>query len=147
MFFIKKIYNYILTFLLIMCLIGCQNNAKKQGSFTDITYDAMVEKLDKKDTFILQFTKKTCPYCIKLEKIEADYLLNHNVDIFRFYVDLNENDYKNNLNFLNSIFEDINFVPTVYWIEKGKPMNQLPILEEDQYEVLEEWIADNELYY
>lgn len=38
-------------------------------------------------------------------------------------------------------------VPSVYWMEKGRAENQLPIIEEDQYLVLKKWITDNQNYY
>ena len=59
----------------------------------------LVNKIENKDTFILQFTKTTCPFCKDLEKIENEYFLNNDEIIFRFFTDLNEKDYNENLNF------------------------------------------------
>ena len=38
-------------------------------------------------------------------------------------------------------------VPSVYWMEKGRAENQLPIIEEDPYLILKQWIIDNQNYY
>ena len=44
--------------------------------------------------------------------------------------------------------KDLKTVPSVYWIEKGKPENQLPIVDENEQEyILSEWINDNKTYY
>lgn len=128
-------------------ITGCKNQAKKTGSFIDISYETMVKKMENRDTFILQFTKKSCPYCISLEEVEQDYLSKNNIKIYRFYTDSNIDDYQSNIDFFHSKFADFEYVPTVYWIEKGKPMNQLPIIEEAQYDILEKWVEDNKEYY
>ena len=50
--------------------------------------------------------------------------------------------------FIYDIFKDLKTVPSVYWIEKGKPENQLPIVDENEQEyILSEWINDNKTYY
>lgn len=54
---IKKIYNLLLILFLIPVLFGCEiKQAKSQGSFTDISYEELVKKIDNKDSFILQFS-------------------------------------------------------------------------------------------
>lgn len=85
---------------MIIFSFGCQNiKSETQGQFIDITYKELVNKIENKDTFILQFTKTTCPFCKDLEKIENEYFLNNDEIIFRFFTDLNEKDYNENLNF------------------------------------------------
>ena len=50
---IKKIYNLLLILFLIPVLFGCEiKQAKSQGSFTDISYEELVKKIDNKDSFI-----------------------------------------------------------------------------------------------
>ncbi|MDO4589572.1 MAG: hypothetical protein Q4B33_06870 [Fusobacterium sp.] len=144
----KKFCKTIFVFLIIFSLIGCSSHKKQEGTIIDITYNDMISKINNKETFILQFAKQTCPYCIELEKTERNYLKENNKIIYRFYIDVHSESYKKNIEFLSTFFSDLNSVPTVYWIEKGKPMNQLPILDSKyQYKVLKEWIQDNENYY
>ena len=71
----------------------------------------------------------------------------NNEIIYRFYIDLNELDYDENIDFFKSKFNDLSFVPTVYWMEEGVAKNQLPILENNQYDILDKWINDNKKIY
>lgn len=145
---IKKIYNLLLILFLIPVLFGCEiKQAKSQGSFTDISYEELVKKIDNKDSFILQFSKTACPYCQELEEVESEYFIKNNEIIYRFYIDLNELDYDENIDFFKSKFNDLSFVPTVYWMEEGVAKNQLPILENNQYDILDKWINDNKKFY
>ena len=104
-------------------------------------------KNQKKEDFILQFSKRNCPHCLLLEKTEKEFLRKNEIKIFRFQIDENQKDFNENQEFIISNFPDLDMVPSVYWMEKGRAENQLPIIEEDQYLVLKKWITDNQNYY
>lgn len=124
-----KINKYLLilylVFMVSLCACSTQNNI--QGKMLEISVQDIKDKIDQKETFILQFTKNSCPYCKILKNIE---------------------DFIENQEFIYDIFKDLKTVPSVYWIEKGKPENQLPIVDENEQEyILSEWINDNKTYY
>lgn len=62
-------------------------------------------------------------------------------------MDENQKDFNENQEFIISNFPDLDMVPSVYWMEKGRAENQLPIIEEDPYLILKQWIIDNQNYY
>lgn len=146
---IKKIYNLLLILFLIPVLFGCEikQASKKPRFFYWYFLWRISKKIDNKDSFILQFSKTSCPYCQALEEVESEYFIKNNEIIYRFYIDLNELDYDENIDFFKSKFNDLSFVPTVYWMEEGVAKNQLPILENNQYDILDKWINDNKKIY
>jgi predicted bacteriocin transport accessory protein len=145
-----KINKYLLilylVFMVSLCACSTQNNI--QGKMLEISVQDIKDKIDQKETFILQFTKNSCPYCKILKNIEDDYVKNNQDTIFVFDIEKNHEDFIENQEFIYDIFKDLKTVPSVYWIEKGKPENQLPIVDENEQEyILSEWINDNKTYY
>lgn len=128
---------------------GC-NNAKTPttGGFVNITISEATRKLENGDTFILQFSKNTCPYCKELEAIESPYLLERGISIYRILTNDEESEYDSNSDFITENFSDLKSVPSVYWIKDGEVMNKLPIVDEEyQSYIFTEWIEDNETYF
>lgn len=148
----KSIISLIIIFLFCI-LIGCNSrktefDKNKKGKLVDISVEEIKNKIQNNDTFILQFTKTNCPYCLQLEKIEKEYLKENDIIIYVFSIDKNIHEFKNNQEYFNNLFGDIDHVPIVYWLYKGEPKNNLPIVEEkDQIRILKYWIRDNLEYY
>lgn len=136
------ILSFALTFI-----SGCSSQKNIQGRIIDISFSVLEQKINKKEDFILQFSKRNCPHCLLLEKTEKEFLRKNEIKIFRFQIDENQKDFNENQEFIISNFPDLDMVPSVYWMEKGRAENQLPIIEEDQYLVLKKWITDNQNYY
>lgn len=125
----KNILNIFIYIILMLCSIGCKIK-EKSGEMKDITYYELNMKIQNKDTFILQFSKTECPYCIALEEKEKKYLLENDEIIYRFLIDIDTNneDYVNNRKFFSETFPDLESVPTVYKVDEGVPLKIIPSL-------------------
>lgn len=152
---IKRINNIRILFaIFLFCVILCSCNSKKEksyqktGDLKEISIEQIINKIQNEDTFILQFTKTNCPYCLQLEKVEKEYLKENDIIIYVFSIDKNIYEFKDNQEYFNNLFGNIDHVPIVYWLYKGEPKNNLPIVEEkDQIRILKYWIRDNLEYY
>lgn len=142
----KLLLILLLIFTNVLCACSSQNNI--QGKIVEISIQDIKSKIEQKQTFILQFTKTSCPYCKTLNFIEEKYIKNNQDTIFVFDIENNPESFNENQDFIHATFNDLKTVPSVYWIEKGKPENQLPIVDKQNQEyILSEWIKDNKTYY
>ena len=142
----KLLLILLLIFTNTLCACSSQNNI--QGKIVEISIQDIKSKIEQKQTFILQFTKTSCPYCKTLNFIEEKYIKNNQDTIFVFDIENNPESFNENQDFIHATFNDLKTVPSVYWIEKGKPENQLPIVDKQNQEyILSEWIKDNKTYY
>lgn len=101
-----KINKYLLilylVFMVSLCACSTQNNI--QGKMLEISVQDIKDKIDQKETFILQFTKNSCPYCKILKNIEDDYVKNNQDTIFVFDIEKNHEDFIENQEFIYDIF-------------------------------------------
>lgn len=132
----------IMVVLLSSCAQIQSRESTLEGKIIDINFQELQSKINHKDSFILQFSKRDCPYCIELEKIEKDFLTDNNVIIYRYYPSENIEHYQDSMMYIQDYFSDLKYVPTVYWINKGIVADEMDRTSENQYKVLEEWIEE-----
>lgn len=127
-----------------LLLSGCsqvqESKETEKGRIVDLNFNELQNKITNKDSFVLQFSKRECPYCIELEKIEDKYLINNDLIIYRYYPQENIEHYQESIEYIQDFFPDLKYVPTVYWIEDGVVEDTMDRVSTNQYQALEEWI-------
>ncbi len=89
---------------------------------TEITYEQLVSKMDKKEKFVLYVKKDGCSACEEFNPKFLSVLRKYNLKVYSLYTD--KLDKKNE----NSFYElvDVTGTPTVLFIEDGKEtMNKI----------------------
>lgn len=89
---------------------------------TEITYEQLVSKMDKKEKFVLYVKKDGCSACEEFNPKFLSILRKYNLKVYSLYTD--KLDKKNE----NSFYElvDVTGTPTVLFIEDGKQtMNKI----------------------
>ena len=127
-----------------LLLSGCsqvqESKETEKGRIVDLNFNELQNKITNKDSFVLQFSKRECPYCIELENIEDKYLINNYLIIYRYYPQENIEHYQESIEYIQDFFPDLKYVPTVYWIEDGVVEDTMDRVSTNQYQALEEWI-------
>ncbi len=97
---------------------------------TEITYEQLVSKMDKKEKFVLYVKKDGCSACEEFNPKFLSVLRKYNLKVYSLYTD--KLDKKNE----NSFYElvDVTGTPTVLFIEDGKEtMNKIEGLRTEDY--------------
>lgn len=80
-----KSIKILLTLIFIFMVTGCFNKGK---GYTEISYEALMKKLDNKESFILMIGSSNCTHCdefkLTLEEINKKYSINvQYIDIYK----------------------------------------------------------------
>lgn len=147
----KKFYIFLLLISSLL-LTGCTSKATeksdiKKGENISITVSDVETKLKSKQSFLLKFTLSTCPHCIKLEKVQGEYISENPVQFFNVTLDDKANTSLENTRFMETVFPELKEVPTVYWISEGKIKDKMNISDDDkkQIEFIKEFVKKNSI--
>ena len=81
-----------------------------------------------------------------MKEVLTPYLENHSVEINEVILDkegTSDEEVQNNRRKINTVFEDFNSVPSMYYLKDGEIIDEIfEITEEEQ---LEEWVVKNKL--
>ncbi|MDU3721642.1 MAG: glutaredoxin domain-containing protein [Clostridium celatum] len=144
----KKFINIAITLILIFSFVGCNQYTRDNtsGSITEINLDEALTIAKEESETILLFTLSTCKDCKKMKEVLTPYLENHSVEINEVILDkegISDEEVQNNRRKINTVFEDFNSVPSMYYLKDGEIIDEIfEITEEEQ---LEEWVVKNKL--
>ncbi|WP_343009649.1 thioredoxin family protein [Clostridium celatum] len=144
----KKFINIAITLILIFSFVGCNQYTRDNtsGSITEINLDESLTIAKEESETILLFTLSTCKDCKKMKEVLTPYLENHSVEINEVILDkegTSDEEVQNNRRKINTVFEDFNSVPSMYYLKDGEIIDEIfEITEEEQ---LEEWVVKNKL--
>ena len=144
----KKFINIAITLILIFSFVGCNQYTRDNtsGSITEINLDEALTIAKEESETILLFTLSTCKDCKKMKEVLTPYLENHSVEINEVILDKEgtaDEEVQNNRRKINTVFEDFNSVPSMYYLKDGEIIDEIfEITEEEQ---LEEWGVKNKL--
>ena len=144
----KKFINIAITLILIFSFVGCNQYTRDNtsGSITEINLDEALTIAKEESETILLFTLSTCKDCKKMKEVLTPYLENHSVEINEVILDkegTSDEEVQNNRRKINTVFEDFNSVPSMYYLKDGEIIDEIfAITEEAQ---LEEWVVKNKL--
>ncbi|MDU2266775.1 glutaredoxin domain-containing protein [Clostridium celatum] len=144
----KKFINIAITLILIFSFVGCNQYTRDNtsGSITEINLDEALTIAKEESETILLFTLSTCKDCKKMKEVLTPYLENHSVEINEVILDkegTSDEEVQNNRRKINTVFEDFNSVPSMYYLKDGEIIDEIfEITEEEQ---LEEWVVKNKL--
>ena len=144
----KKFINIAITLILIFSFVGCNQYTRDNtsGSITEINLDEALTIAKEESETILLFTLSTCKDCKKMKEVLTPYLENHSVEINEVILDkegTSDEEVQNNRRKINTVFEDFNSVPSMYYLKDGEIIDEIfEITEEDQ---LEECVVKNKL--
>ena len=144
----KKFINIAITLILIFSFVGCNQYTRDNtsGSITEINLDEALTIAKEESETILLFTLSKCKDCKKMKEVLTPYLENHSVEINEVILDkegTSDEEVQNNRRKINTVFEDFNSVPSMYYLKDGEIIDEIfEITEEEQ---LEEWVVKNKL--
>ncbi|EKY28797.1 thioredoxin family protein [Clostridium celatum] len=144
----KKFINIAITLILIFSFVGCNQYTRDNtsGSITEINLDEALTIAKEESETILLFTLSTCKDCKKMKEVLTPYLENHSLEINEVILDkegTSDEEVQNNRRKINTVFEDFNSVPSMYYLKDGEIIDEIfEITEEEQ---LEEWVVKNKL--
>ena len=133
---------------MIFSFVGCNQYTRDNtsGSITEINLDESLTIAKEESETILLFTLSTCKDCKKMKEVLTPYLENHSVEINEVILDkegTSDEEVQNNRRKINTVFEDFNSVPSMYYLKDGEIIDEIfEITEEEQ---LEEWVVKNKL--
>ena len=108
--------------ILILVFLATFFSESEDKYITEITYEQLVSKMDKKEKFVLYVKKDGCSACEEFNPKFLSILRKYNLKVYSLYTD--KLDKKNE----NSFYElvDVTGTPTVLFIEDGKEtMNKI----------------------
>lgn len=108
--------------ILILVFLATFFSESEDKYITEITYEQLVSKMDKKEKFVLYVKKDGCSACEEFNPKFLSVLRKYNLKVYSLYTD--KLDEKNE----NSFYElvDVTGTPTVLFIEDGKEtMNKI----------------------
>ena len=108
--------------ILVLAFLASFFSESEDKYVTEITYEQLVSKMDKKEKFVLYVKKDGCSACEEFNPKFLSVLRKYNLKVYSLYTDkLDENDE-------SSFYElvDVTGTPTVLFIEDGKEtMNKI----------------------
>ncbi len=103
----KKILSLIMVTVICLMLTGCTRS---------ITFSTFKDKIDNKETFIVEVIQDGCSHCEEFEPVFSDFTKKYNLEYFQLNL---KNVSQNEYNILNSEYT-VEGTPTVLLIKKGK---------------------------
>lgn len=144
----KRFIGIIISSFLILSFFGCNQYARdnSSGSITEVTLDESLKLAKEEDETIILYSLTTCSDCIALKAVLSSYLDNHSVEINEVVLDnegTSDEEIQANREKINTVFEDFNAVPSLYYLKDGKLVDEaVEITTEDE---LEAWVIKNKL--
>lgn len=95
------------TILVVVCLVVLvgsliADKILSKNYFTEIQYDALIEKIENKDDLIVLISQTTCGHCASYKPKLEDMANKHKVEIYYIDVDLlDEDEYNNLIKYIN----------------------------------------------
>ena len=122
------ITGILILIIIIISILLINNQNKKTGELKQITYKQILQKVEKKEDFILIVSKSNCSHCMsykpKVEIIAKDY------NITVYYIDFDKEKEKDTDEFLKEFKLD-GSTPMTLFIKDGKETSILKRLEGD----------------
>ena len=118
-----SISSKVIFILLSFILCGCQKITPEINNLSNIND---IESLIKnEDQVILEISKKPCPYCEIMNKLETEIQFNHSVTFYKYTI--NDSTTSQDLDTLKNILKNLKYAPTFYYIKSGKIIDTLNI--------------------
>ena len=108
----KNIWKIGFALLAVLMLAGCGNNK----SYTEISYDDVLQKMEDKETFVLYIGSSECSACVQFKPVLERVIREYDLDVL--YIDmakLSDEQYNKFITVINLG----NATPRVYFIEEG----------------------------
>ena len=116
--------------ILILVFLATFFSESEDKYITEITYEQLVSKMDKKEKFVLYVKKDGCSACEEFNPKFLSVLRKYNLKVYSLYTD--KLDKKNENSFDELV--DVTGTPTVLFIEDGKEtMNKIEGLRTEDY--------------
>lgn len=144
----KKFISIVIILMMSFSIVGCNQYTRdtSSGSITEVSLDEALDLAKGNDESVLLFTLSTCKDCKKLKEVLLPYLENHSVEIKEVILDnegKSDEEVQNNRNKINTVFNEFNSVPSMYYVKDGITIDEIfEVTEESQ---LEEWVVKNKL--
>lgn len=124
---------FIITFsgVLIFCELK-QERSEMPGQYIEISFDELEKKVKSKENILIQLSLENCITCKEFEKIEKEYILEHNIIIYSYTLDKNDSQYHEKLDIIYEYFPDFKTAPALYWRKNNK--NNLLIFDSNDLE-------------
>ena len=137
-----------LSLSLILC--GCASSSYKRsterGEIYKISLAAMLDKVQRKDTFAVMLTQTYCGYCQDFEEMLTAYLKDHDITMYNVILDEEEATPQENLELIRPVFPDFGSTPGIFYVEKGVEKSHLkPKDGEIDDSLLDEWLQEYQL--
>lgn len=119
----NKLFLFIIIFLIVaLAFISSFFSESEDKYVTEITYQQLVSKMDKKEKFVLYVKKEGCSACEEFNPTFLSVLREYKLKIYSIYTDkLSDEDSES---FYDLV--DVSGTPTVLFIEDGKEtMNKI----------------------
>lgn len=146
----KKYFVFLLIALSLIST-GCTSKATeksiKKGENISITVNELATKIKNKQSFLLKFALSTCPHCIKLEKVQEQFINENPIQFFNVILDNKANTSLESTKFIQTNFAELKEVPTIYWISDGKIEDRMNTSDDEteQIEFIKEFVEKNKI--
>ncbi len=97
--------------------------SSKPGRLIPITFQTTLDRLEKKDTFVLLISQTTCGACKQLKEVLDLYLSEHEVIIYDLILDQevkSQEEFIEAQSRLNTYMKNFEGTPAFYYIEEGR---------------------------
>ncbi len=124
----KKGFKFLTLFIiLVICLLGCEKSENK-SYLEAIDYATFNQKLENKDSFILEVVQTGCPNCTSFTPKFTEVLEEYKIKAYS--MNLTNMSEEDNKTFLNDY--DVDGTPTLMFFEQGTETSTMKRLEGDK---------------
>ena len=148
----KKFIKLSIVLTIIMSLfISCGTNttgkrSTEPGIISIVSLDDAMDLANKNKESIILFTLETCKDCKIMKDVLNPYLENHELEIYEVNLTAegtSDEEIQNNREKINTVFEEFNSVPSMYYVKDGKVIDEVTYVTEESE--LEEFVVNNKL--
>lgn len=123
----KRFKIFTLFIILVICLLGCEKSENK-SYLEAIDYATFNQKLENKDSFILEVVQTGCPNCTSFTPKFTEVLEEYKIKAYS--MNLTNMSEEDNKTFLNDY--DVDGTPTLMFFEQGTETSTMKRLEGDK---------------
>lgn len=134
--------------MILMCaftLSACGASGKG-GAIEYVSIDAVIEKLNQKESFILLVSKESCTHCKDLEAMLDKTLDEHDITIYNIKLNESSEDaYDADISKLEEYLDKPGRTPHTYYIDKGVVIDEYVGYSEGQDKEYWNWVKQSGL--
>lgn len=139
----KKVTLISISIVIIFFLFGIhytKMNRVDQTEIINIDSIKMVRQIfDTNKKYIIQFSKKNCYFCEKLEKVEEKLEFNGKISFYKYTI--TDKGGLEEFSELKKLFPKLEYAPSVYYVENGKVVDELIIADWENCEIeIQTWL-------